>query len=54
MHKINLKILASLCVLLFIIACNTFQYKETNKFYKRQAKQLVKKLPQSPIQLWIQ
>jgi len=48
MHKIDLKILAFLCVLLFIIACNTFQYKETNKFYKRQAKQLVKEITAEP------
>ena len=39
----------SLCiVLVFIFACNRFQYRDTNRFYKQQTKQLVKEIVAEP------
>jgi N-acetylmuramoyl-L-alanine amidase len=37
-----------LYTLVFLIACNNFQYRETNHFYKKQAKQLVKDIIAEP------
>lgn len=37
-----------LIVVVFVFACNTFPYKETNHYYKKQAKQLVKELSAKP------
>jgi len=38
-----------LCVLfVFIIACNNFPYRETNRFYKQQAKSLIKDISAEP------
>ena len=31
-----------------VLACNTFPYKETNSYYKKQAKQLIKELKAKP------
>jgi N-acetylmuramoyl-L-alanine amidase len=31
-----------------VLACNTFPYKETNSYYKQQAKQLIKELKAKP------
>ncbi len=49
---LSLKFVFNVCalsfVILFAISCNTFQYRETNKFYKHQAKQLSKDLIAEP------
>ncbi len=34
--------------IVFVFACNTFQYQATNRFYKKQAKQLVKQIIETP------
>jgi N-acetylmuramoyl-L-alanine amidase len=48
MNKFNFKITATFFVLIFVIACNTFQYQATNHFYKKQVKQLSKDLLAQP------
>jgi len=35
-------------LIVFVFACNTFQYQATNQFYKKQAKQLVKQVVETP------
>jgi N-acetylmuramoyl-L-alanine amidase len=48
---VSLKFEFNVCALFFIlfaISCNTFQYRETNKFYKHQAKELSKQLIAEP------
>jgi N-acetylmuramoyl-L-alanine amidase len=35
-------------VVVIVFACNTFPYKETNSYYKQQAKQLIKELKAKP------
>jgi len=37
-----------LCIVLSLIACNSFQYQTTNKFYKKQTKALVKQIRLEP------
>ncbi len=39
---------AFLLVIISIVSCNSFQYRETNRFYKRQAKQLIKEISAEP------
>jgi N-acetylmuramoyl-L-alanine amidase len=48
MRKINLKYSTVLFVLIFVFACNTFQYQATNKMYKQQTKELVKQITATP------
>ena len=48
MRKINLKYSIVLFVLIFVFACNTFQYQATNKMYKQQTKELVKQITATP------
>jgi N-acetylmuramoyl-L-alanine amidase len=48
MNKLNLKITVSLFVLLVVFACTTFQYNDTNKFYKQQVKNLAKEIIAEP------
>jgi N-acetylmuramoyl-L-alanine amidase len=48
MRKINLKYSTVLFVLIFVFACNTFQYQATNKMYKQQTKELVKLITATP------
>lgn len=35
-------------LIVFVFACNTFKYQTTNKFYNKQAKQLVKQVVETP------
>ena len=51
MKKSLIKIVGPILLLLMVIACNTFPYKETNKYYKQQAKQMVKALKAKPFEI---
>jgi N-acetylmuramoyl-L-alanine amidase len=51
MKKSLIKIVVPILLLLMVIACNTFPYKETNKYYKQQAKQMVKALKAKPFEI---
>ncbi len=46
--KLGLKLSMLFFVLVYTIACNTFQYRETNQFYKHQTKQLIKEIKAEP------
>jgi N-acetylmuramoyl-L-alanine amidase len=46
--KLELKLSMLFFVLVYAIACNTFQYRETNQFYKHQTKQLIKEIKAEP------
>lgn len=41
-------LISFLCIALSLIACNSFQYQTTNKFYKKQTKALVKQIRLEP------
>jgi N-acetylmuramoyl-L-alanine amidase len=47
MKKAFLRYYLFIAVIL-VFACNTFPYKETNSYYKQQAKQLIKELKAKP------
>jgi N-acetylmuramoyl-L-alanine amidase len=47
-YQSGIKIATFFFLILFAIACNTFQYSATNHFYKQQAKQLIKELKAEP------
>jgi N-acetylmuramoyl-L-alanine amidase len=51
MIKSFIKTLGPILLILMVIACNTFPYKETNKYYKQQAKQMVKALKAKPFEI---
>jgi N-acetylmuramoyl-L-alanine amidase len=51
MIKSFIKTLGPILLILMVIACNTFPYKETNKYYKQQAKQMVKELKAKPFEI---
>jgi len=51
MKKSFIKIIGPILLLLMVIACNTFPYKETNKYYKQLAKQMVKELKAKPFEI---
>ncbi len=42
---------SALCLLLFVLACNGFQYQQTNDFYKNQSKQLLKDIKAQPFDI---
>jgi N-acetylmuramoyl-L-alanine amidase len=50
MKSIVLKI-SALSLLLFVLACNGFQYQQTNDFYKNQSKQLLKDIKAQPFDI---
>lgn len=48
MIKITLKYSSLIFALIFVFACNTFQYQATNKMYKQHTKELVKQITATP------
>ena len=46
--KTNLIKISFLILLFFVFSCNTFQYRETNQFYKKQAKAFIKEVIAEP------
>jgi len=49
--KSFIKIIGPILLFLMVIACNTFPYKETNKYYKQITKQMVKELKAKPFEI---
>lgn len=48
MHHKSFQLSAITFILILILSCNSFQYRDTNRFYKQQAKQLVKEIVAEP------
>ena len=46
--KTNFFKISFLLAIVFLFACNSFQYQETNRFYKKQAKELIKEVVAEP------
>ena len=46
--KSNFFKISFLLAIVFLFACNSFQYQETNRFYKKQAKELIKEVIAEP------
>jgi N-acetylmuramoyl-L-alanine amidase len=46
--KTNFFKISFLLAIVFLFACNSFQYQETNRFYKKQAKELIKEVVAQP------
>ena len=46
--KTNFFKIVFLLAIVFLFACNSFQYRETNRFYKKQTKQFIKEVAAEP------
>jgi N-acetylmuramoyl-L-alanine amidase len=46
--KITVQKISFIFIIVFVFACNTFQYQATNQFYKKQVKQLAKEIIAEP------